>query len=309
MTGLVSSPVYEEHDAGAFHPERPERLRAILSQLDETGLTDEVTPITPSPASEQWIASVHSQDHIDLVREMAASGGGTLDPDTRVSPRSFDAALLAAGGLLTAVDAAAAGTVGNALALVRPPGHHATPTRGMGFCLFNNAAIAARYAQQKHGLERILIIDWDVHHGNGTQDAFYDDGTVLYFSTHQYPHYPGTGSAAEQGAGAGKGATINVPLPAGSGDAEYLQAFRSKLLPAADEFAPDLVLISAGFDAHYADPLSSQEVSVEGFAAMTGFAMTIACKHSGGRLVSTLEGGYELTSLADSVEAHLRALL
>ncbi len=308
-TGLVSSPAYEEHDTGPFHPERPERLRALRSHLESTGLAGAAAVIEPVPASEDWIRTVHTSAHLELVRRTAAAGGGMLDPDTCVSPASFDIALLAAGGLLAAVDAVAREEVSNAFAAVRPPGHHATPGRAMGFCLFNNIAVAARYAQEKHGLRKVLIIDWDVHHGNGTQDAFYRDGDVLYFSVHQFPHYPGTGTAQERGEGAGAGTTINIPLPAGSGDEEYMEAFGSQLVPAAREFAPELVLVSAGFDAHRLDPLSSQEVTEDGFRRMTRCAAGIAEESAGGRLVSTLEGGYDLTALPLSVQAHLEALM
>jgi acetoin utilization deacetylase AcuC-like enzyme len=229
--------------------------------------------------------------------------------DTFASPESYEVALLAAGGVLAAVDSVVAGEVSSAFCAVRPPGHHALPSRAMGFCLFNNIAIAARYLQKKHNLPKILIVDWDVHHGNGTQDVFYDDPTVLYFSVHQYPFYPGTGSRSEKGKGEGLGFTINVPLPAGSGDEEYREVFEKILKPAAYEFDPDFVLVSAGFDALEGDLLGGMRVSVEHFAEMTRFVKRIADDCCDGRLVSVLEGGYELEGLAKAVEAHLRVLV
>ena len=230
-------------------------------------------------------------------------------PDTPISEDSYDAALAAAGGVLAAVDAVMEGRIRNAFCAVRPPGHHSLPNQAMGFCLFNNVAIAARYLQKKHGVAKVLIVDWDVHHGNGTQEVFYDDPTVLYFSVHRYPFYPMTGSKAERGAGDGLGFIINVPLPAGTGDAEYRKAFREILMPKAMDFDPDFVLVSAGFDAHEDDPLGGMEVSSEGFAEMSRLVKQIADRCCEGRLVSVLEGGYDLEGLADSVEAHLRVLM
>jgi acetoin utilization deacetylase AcuC-like enzyme len=221
---------------------------------------------------------------------------------------SYRVARLAVGGALAAVDAVTRDQVRNAFTAVRPPGHHALRDRAMGFCLFNNIAIAARYVQEHHGLERVLIVDWDVHHGNGTQAIFYEDPTVLYFSTHQYPFYPGTGAANETGAGAGLGFTVNAPLPAGSGDEEITTAFRGKLIPAAEAFRPQFVLVSAGFDAHRDDPLALLRVTEAGYAALTGIVLDLADRFAGGRLVSLLEGGYNLQALARSVEAHLRVL-
>jgi acetoin utilization deacetylase AcuC-like enzyme len=221
---------------------------------------------------------------------------------------SLAAAETAIATVLTAVDGVIAGRHASAFCAVRPPGHHAEADRAMGFCLFNNVAVAARYAQKKHGLSRVLIVDWDVHHGNGTQNIFYDDPTVFYFSTHQYPFYPATGSTAEEGAGLGEGTTLNCPLPAGAGDREILDRFENKLLPAADAFKPEFIFISAGFDAHEEDPLAGLRVTEKGYARLTGFVKDLAARHAGGRIVSALEGGYNLAALGRSVEAHLRVL-
>jgi len=226
-----------------------------------------------------------------------------------LSEESARVAALAAGGVLAAVDAVAEGRVRNAFCAVRPPGHHARRDKAMGFCIYNNVAIAARYAQKKHGLPRVLIVDWDVHHGNGTQEMFYDDPTVLYFGVHRHPFYPGTGGAEERGAGRGLGFTVNVPLAAGAGDAEFAAAFRDRMEPAAREFRPDLVLISAGFDAHEADPLGGMKMTPAGYADLTRIVRRVAQATARGRIVSVLEGGYDLDGLAASVEAHLRALM
>lgn len=228
--------------------------------------------------------------------------------DTIISARSLDAALRATGSVLNAVDAVFNGDAKNAFCIVRPPGHHATPTQGMGFCIFNSIAIAARYAQTKYGISRVLIADWDVHHGNGTQDIFYTDGTVFFFSTHQYPWYPGTGHPEETGEGPGLGTTMNCPFPAGSGRAEILGAFQRKLLPAAEKFQPDLVLISAGFDSRVDDPLGNFLLTDQDFADLTRVMLEIGDQHAAGRVVSVLEGGYSLTGLASAVRVHVEAL-
>lgn len=251
---------------------------------------------------------VHPRPYIDLIERACRHGPAALDPDTVASPGSWEAALRAVGAVTQAIDQVVARTLSAAFCAVRPPGHHALADRAMGFCLFNNVAIGARYAQRRHGCLRILIVDWDVHHGNGTQAMFEEEPTVLYFSTHQYPYYPGTGSRQERGRGQGSGFTINVPLPAGSGDAELIQAFEEELLPKAFEFKPDLVLISAGFDAHRDDPLAGFAVTEEGYARLTQRVCDIVRRCCPGRLVSVLEGGYNLEALAQSVEAHLRVL-
>ena len=309
-TGFVYSEVYLKHDTGAGHPERPERLTAIVSKLEGDGLLAELVPLRPVAASLDWITTVHLPEYVERVRKDCRAGTGYVDtPDAPASTTSYDVALLAAGGLLVAVDAVMEGKVRNAFCAVRPPGHHALKNRAMGFCLFNNVAIAARYVQQKHKLARVLIVDWDVHHGNGTQAAFYEDPTVFYFSVHQSPFYPGTGSADEKGAGKGLGSKLNVPLPAGCGDADYKKAFEEKLEPAAAAFKPDFVFVSAGFDAAQGDLLGRMNVTPEGYAALTRIVKGIAEKYCGGRLISTLEGGYNLEALAASAEAHVRVLM
>ncbi len=306
--GYVYNPIYLKHDTGQ-HVEVAARLEAIISHIEQTGLTSQLTLIEPRPATVAEIALVHRREYIKEIEEKAARGGGWLDPDTVMSAGSYEAALYAAGGLIRAVEAVMAGEVASAFALVRPPGHHATSRQAMGFCLFNNIAIAARYALAEYKLERTLIIDFDVHHGNGTQEAFYDNPRVMYISTHQYPFYPGTGSIEETGSGAAKGTNINIPLPAGCGDAEYLKAFEQIIVPAAQRFNPQLILVSAGYDAHRADPLATMEVSVGGFVQMTETIKRLADELCGGRLALTLEGGYDLNALAASVKATFDVLL
>ncbi|MFC1715914.1 histone deacetylase [Candidatus Poribacteria bacterium] len=265
--------------------------------------------IAPSPDALEWITTVHSPQYVERVRKSCQDGIRYLDsPDTPISPKSYDAAVAAVGGVLSAIDEVVSGSIRNAFCAIRPPGHHALSDRAMGFCIFNNVAIGARYIQKRYKLQKILIVDWDVHHGNGTQDVFYDDPTVLYFSTHQYPFYPGTGSGAEKGSGKGTGYNINVPLPSGSGDKEYRKAFAEILRPRAIEFDPDFVLISAGFDAHKDDPLGGVSITTRGFAELTAIVKDIAETCCDGRLVSLLEGGYDLDGLAESVVAHVSVL-
>jgi acetoin utilization deacetylase AcuC-like enzyme len=308
-TGLVYGDIYLRHQTGSQHPERPERLSAIMRRLEKDRLLEQLTLIEPKPAAAEWLTSVHAPEYVQRVRRLCQEGARFVDsPDTVVSRGSYDVALAAVGGVLAAVDAVAEGKVRNAFCAVRPPGHHASREKAMGFCLFNNVAVAARYAQQKHKLTRILIIDWDVHHGNGTQAVFNADSTVFYFSVHQSPFYPGTGRADERGEGKALGTKINVPLPAGCGNAEYRRAFTERLKPAALAFRPDFVLISAGFDAHDHDLLGRMKVTTEGFSELTRIARQIAQEHCKGRLVSVLEGGYNLEMLAESVAAHVRAL-
>ncbi len=309
-TGFVYDDIFMKHEVLPGHPERPERLAAILQMLDETGLANELQPIAPREATLEDLTRIHEPHYVDFVRQAVESGQRVLDMgDTCVGPHSYPAALMAAGAVLAAIDAVVAGEVRNAFCAVRPPGHHAEAAQAMGFCLFNNIAIAARYAQDEKKLKKVLIVDWDVHHGNGTQHAFDDDDTVLYVSTHQSPHYPGTGRADETGHGPGEGFTLNIPMRAGSGDAEFLRAYNEVLVPRADEFKPDLVLVSAGFDAHDRDPLSGLELTSGCFGELTRITKEIADRHAAGRLVSSLEGGYDLHALAESVHAHLRALL
>jgi acetoin utilization deacetylase AcuC-like enzyme len=305
MTGLLADAVCKEHHTGRNHPERPERFDAALGALD--GL--ELLKIEPRVAIEDEIALCHGRQYIRLVEREVVTGFHELSTgDTIISTRSLDAALRAAGGILNAVDAVVDKKAQNAFCIVRPPGHHATPIRGMGFCIFNSIAIAARYAQRKYGIDRVLIADWDVHHGNGTQDVFYTDGSVFFFSTHQHPWYPGTGLPDETGEGAGEGMTLNCPFPAGSGRKEILGAFQEKLMPVADEVKPELVLISAGFDSREGDPLGNFFLTDADFADLTRVMLEIADKHAGGRVVSVLEGGYSLTGLAAAVRAHVEAL-
>jgi len=306
--GIVYDPIYLEHDTGA-HCETAQRLVEIMGVLTNKGILNQVTRISPRPASVDELLTIHSKDHVARVERACRGGGAWLDADTIVSPMSYDAGLMAAGGLIEAVDAVMKGDVDNAFALVRPPGHHATRSAAMGFCLFNNVAIATRHAMSKHNLDRVLIADFDVHHGNGTQDAFYEDPHVLYFSTHQYPHYPGTGSVEETGRGAGQGSTVNVPLPGGCGDEEYLRVYSEILVPVAERFQPQLVMVSAGYDVHWADPLASMQLSTTGLAQITTIIKTMAERLCKGRLVFTLEGGYDLAAISQSVRGTIEALM
>ena len=308
--GIVTHPAYLEHDMGRSHPESPERLRAIVARLESTGTMSQLTRIAPRTAEKEWITRIHDPAYVQRLEDRAPSTGyASLDLDTSLSPGSLPAAHLAAGGVLAAVDAVMAGQVDQVFCAVRPPGHHAEANRAMGFCLYNNVAVAARYIQERHGLARVLIVDWDVHHGNGTQHAFEDDPSVLFFSTHQYPHYPGTGAETERGRGRGEGATINVPLYGGQGTDEYREIFHKVLVPAAAAFQPEFVLISAGFDAHRDDPLASMGITDEGYGELTRIVGSIAQTHCGGRIVACLEGGYALRALAASVEQHILALM
>jgi acetoin utilization deacetylase AcuC-like enzyme len=310
MTLLYTDPLFLRHETGR-HPERPERLRAVTARLAKSGAANLCVQGDYEPLTENEVTALHTPAQVRLARRTAEQGGGYLDGDTPVSPESYAVALATAGACASAVDAVMQGKDHNALCLVRPPGHHATPTHSMGFCLFNNIALAAQRACQAHGLQRILIIDWDVHHGNGTQDIFYADPEVQFFSVHRYGHgfYPGSGAADETGTGAGLGRTLNVPLRFGVSRKEYLAAFAAGLEKAADAIKPELVLLSAGFDAHAADPIGSLGLEVEDFADMTRLVLQTAQTHAGGRLVSCLEGGYDLEALALSVEAHLEELL
>ncbi|NQU07395.1 MAG: histone deacetylase [Candidatus Abyssubacteria bacterium] len=306
-TGFVYHPIYMEHFAGPGHPERPERLTAILRALEASGLKDALVELTPSPCPREYVEDVHSKRLIDSIESLCRRAPQYIDADTVVSEKSFEAALFAAGAGIAAADAVMDNEIDNAFCAVRPPGHHAETDRAMGFCLFNNVAIAARYLQRAREIEKVLVIDWDVHHGNGTQEIFYEDPTVLLFSSHQYPYYPGTGSMDEGGRGKGETYTVNAPLRAGCGDKEYQEVFSRMLPPVADVFKPDFVLISAGFDAHESDPLASMRLTDEGYAWLTRMALDIARKHCGGRLISMLEGGYDV-ALGTSVAAHIETL-
>jgi len=300
--GLVYDPIYLEHDTGD-HVENPQRLVTTMSHLKETGIKERLTCLPARPASLEELEMIHTREYIFYVKSKAEKGGGWLDPDTVMSPKSYEAALYAAGGVLAAVEAVMEGEVDNAFALVRPPGHHAVHDRAMGFCIFNNVAIAAKFALSKFNLNRVLIADFDVHHGNGTQDAFYADPEVLYFSTHQYPFYPGTGWMDETGTSEGEGTTVNFPMAAGWGDEECLRAFNEVLVPVARRFQPQLILVSAGFDAHWADHLAMMNVTITGFAQIAMILKELAAELCQGRLVFTLEGGYNLRVVACSIKA------
>jgi len=306
--GLVYDPIYLEHDTGD-HVENSQRLVAAISDLKETGIKEKLTCLPARPALLEELEMIHAPEYISYVKSKAEKGGGWLDPDTIMSPKSYEAALYAAGGLMGAVEAVMRGEVDNAFALVRPPGHHAIRDRAMGFCIFNNMAVAAKFALSKFSLNRILIADFDIHHGNGTQDAFYADPKVLYFSTHQYPFYPGTGWMDETGTGEGEGTTVNFPMTAGWGDEEYLRAFNEVLVPVGRRFQPQLILVSAGFDAHWADNLAMMQVSVTGFAQMIMILKELAAELCQGHLVFTLEGGYNLQVVASSIKAVFDVLL
>ena len=306
--GLVYHPDYLKHDTGQHHPEHPGRLEAVMQALEASGHAQQLRRLECDNDPEAWVASVHHLEHIKLVQATSQHNRAALDPDTMVCRDSYAAALKAVAGTLGAADAVLQGQVSQAFCAVRPPGHHATARRAMGFCLFNNVAILARYLQRHHGLDNILIIDWDVHHGNGTQHIFEADPSVLYFSTHQYPFYPGTGATTETGQGRGQGFTMNVPLPAGTGDATYIAVFEQQLLPRALAYRPDCVLISAGFDAHYADPLAQMQVTEEGYRRLTQVVKEIAATCCQQRLISVLEGGYNLAALARSVQVHIEEL-
>ncbi|MFI5377953.1 MAG: histone deacetylase [Tepidisphaerales bacterium] len=309
-TGLMYGPVYLEHQTSKGHPERPERLEAIVKQLKDSGLWEQLVLIEPRDAGLEWLATIHSPQYVQRVKLACERGDALLDSaDVPISKESYAVAVKAAGGVLSAVDAVMDRKAANAFCAVRPPGHHALADRAMGFCIFDNIAVAARYIQKKHKLAKVLIVDWDVHHGNGTQAAFYDDPTVFYFSIHRSPFYPGSGAAMEKGRGKGEGFTLNVPMAQGAGDADYIAAVKGKLIPAANAFKPDFVLVSAGFDAHEDDPLGGMKLTSRGYAELTRIVKEIAREHCAGRLVSVLEGGYDLRGLATSVEAHIRVLM
>ena len=307
-TGFVSHDDCLEHIAGPNHPEQPARVQVIRDRLAESSLASELDLLTPDEAERSALEAVHDPRYVDLVEETVRSGGGQLDPDTRAGSGSDRAARLASGGVLQAVDRVMDGEWQNAFVACRPPGHHAERDRAMGFCLFNHVAVAAAHLRSRHGLERVAILDWDVHHGNGTQHIFEADPTVFYASLHQFPHYPGTGAERERGVGAGEGATLNCPMESGSGDREWLAVTEQRVLPTLEAFRPDFVLVSAGFDAHRDDPLAGCNLSTEGFRELTKMLLAFAASATESRLVSLLEGGYDLAALADCARVHLEEL-
>ena len=299
-----------KHDAGTGHPEQPARYDAVLAALEKAGLRAKMREVPPRAVKREDLLPAHTATYLDLAEREIREGADHLSTgDTGVGPHSWEAAMAAAGCALAATEAVVKGDAKTAFCLVRPPGHHASAGRGMGFCIMNNVALAARHAQKRLGIGRVLIVDWDVHHGNGTQDIFYADGSVFFFSTHQSPWYPGTGRASETGEGAGKGTTLNCPLPAGSGRAEIFECFERKLVPAMEEFRPELVLISAGFDSREGDPLGQFLLTDADFADLTLIVRGIADRTAEGRVVSVLEGGYSLTGLASAATAHVAALM
>jgi acetoin utilization deacetylase AcuC-like enzyme len=299
-TAIVYDPFNLRHTLEG-HPENHRRLKQTMDLLTEEGMLDRLVHVPSTPAALEPIQAVHIPQYVERLQSLAQRGGGHLDADTYVNGDSYEAALRAVGGLLNLVDTVLWGQAHNGLALVRPPGHHALTYNGMGFCLFANAAIAARHAQRHHGVQRVLIVDFDVHHGNGTQDIFYQDPSVLFFSTHQFPYYPGTGAATELGGEAAYGTTVNVPFPPHVGDQGYLEAFQRILAPVARRYRPELIVLSAGFDAHWMDPLASMALSIPGYAALVQEMMALADELCKGRLVAVLEGGYHLQVLAHSV--------
>lgn len=303
---IIYTEKFKDHDTGP-HPEQPKRMDAIVKALQKRFL-DEVNWIEPRSATRDELLLVHTEEHINTIRNLAANEGGYADPDTVVSPASFEVAKLSAGAVLDAVDLVVKNPDQSVFTCNRPPGHHCLANRAMGFCLFSNVAIAARYAQTKHNLKNVLILDWDVHHGNGTQDIFYEDDTVFYVSTHQYPHYPGTGGTGETGKGKGEGYTENLPFPAQTQPHMIVDAVNDSLDRILPAFQPELIILSAGFDGHRNDPLGGWLLEESHFAELTRVMMNHAKNYCGGKLISCLEGGYNLKSLASSTVAHCEAL-
>ncbi len=308
-TAIFRDELYLEHDPGQTHVERPERLQVIYKQLDnpEIGCQFVFPPI--KPATWEQLGRNHSKKHIERVSKTDGKTFDALDADTTTSPQSYNAALLAAGAVITGVEMLVKGEIDNGFCLVRPPGHHAEPDQAMGFCLFNNVAVAAHHALQELGLKRVLILDWDLHHGNGTQNSFYDSDEVLYISTHQFPYYPGSGAVTETGRGKGEGYTVNIPMPAGPGDEHYARVFNEIIAPVVRQYKPELILISAGYDTSVNDPLGGMNVTAQGFAYQTRKMLELADEVCDGRLLMTLEGGYDLEGLANGVLVGLIELL
>jgi acetoin utilization deacetylase AcuC-like enzyme len=307
--GYLYDDIYLKHDTGGYHPERPERLTAINQKINSAKWYKDLLPMDAKTGVLETVSLVHDKRYIKKVEEECEAGYmGLSTGDTSICRESYSIALSAVGGVMNTVDAVFSEKINQAFCAVRPPGHHANQTRGMGFCVFNNIAIAARYAQKKYGIKRILIADWDVHHGNGTQDIFYEDDSVFFMSTHQYPWYPGTGHFSETGSGKGKGFTMNRPFSAGAGNEEIIGAFKEDLLPAAKKFKPEFTLISAGFDSRVGDPLGHFQIDDGGFQELTRIMLDISQIAGKGRLVSILEGGYSLEGLAAGVFAHIEEL-
>jgi acetoin utilization deacetylase AcuC-like enzyme len=300
--GIVRDDIYLEHVTDDYHPENPNRLRHIYSMLHSVD-SEGVLYIPARMATHDEIALNHEVTYIDSIAATQGKTQRRLDPDTVTSPKSYEAACMAVGGVLHLIDSLLSSQIESGFALLRPPGHHAERARAMGFCIFNNIAVGARYLQRTYNLQRILIVDFDLHHGNGTQHSFYKDSSVLYFSTHQYPYYPGTGWYDETGEEGGRGFTVNVPLTYGMGDDDYMYIFREVLVPLADLYKPEIILVSAGFDTHYNDPLGGMVVTESGFATMAKVLLDIAAKHCGGKTLFVLEGGYDLSGLANSTKA------
>lgn len=308
-TGFIYIPDYLNHLTGTGHPESPQRLTSIVNRLQKSPMWEKLEKVSPTSANPEIIKLVHPDYYIEHVKTTCDMGYSYLDSgDTGICVDSHRVALLAVGGMVEAIDGLFTGKLHTAFCAVRPPGHHAEVDTAMGFCLFNNVAIAARYAQSRYEIQKVLILDWDVHHGNGTQHIFERDPNIFYISIHQYPFYPGTGSQEETGYGEGLGTTINFPLSVGCGDKEYLDIFQNKIPDIVMKFSPELIILSAGFDAHQLDPMAGMELSTDAYREMTQIMVKLAKEVSNGKLLSSLEGGYNLTALAESVETHLMSL-
>ena len=308
--GIVYSKEFLKHKLHNYHPEKPERISFVMDYLKTTGTLSKLKELSFTPVDEKWLVTIHSRDYIDFVKKSCQSGSVVLDSvDTYINQDSFEIAKLAVGGCVKAADEVISGELESCFCCVRPPGHHAEYDRAMGFCVFNNVAIVAKYLQKQHKIEKIAIIDWDVHHGNGTQNSFYEDSSVFYFSTHQYPFYPGTGTEKEKGENSGTGFTLNIPLLTACTDQEFESEFKTKFVPVMEKFKPEILLISAGFDAHSSDPLSSMKMTENGFGNLTRILKLVAGEYCENRIISILEGGYNLKALATSIEQHIQVLL